>query len=830
MEWSMEKSSRSRVNFFGVRVISVCLLALSLSMGIQMSGSAKSQPGGTTARSLNALANSFSATPAKRDSLSAGKLSNAPLFTCTWTGSVNTDWSTAGNWSGCNSTVPQAGDTVSIGGAANQPTLSATAPSAGTLSTVTVSSGGTLTVTGGGTLNTSADFSLNGGTLSLSGGTVNVGTSAQTNLLYASGSTLTITSGALNIGGRFSPSTTTPDTITYNQSGGTVTVDTFLSDDGNFGSFSIPATGSSFTMSDGSIIHEQTTVDVTDYVNLASAGTVTGGTLQIGDSNTTSGSKYGIRTTPPVFNLIVANSNVNRLNISSDVMVNSTLTLSGGNITNITNDGSAVIIGTSGAIIRTAGWVIPALEKNGLSSNFTFHVGTASGYTPLSLANVSGGGNLRVKTNGGPHPAVNASTSLKEYWTLTQSGPLTADITFQYLLADVAGNEANYRVIRILDSTPVSFPTSSIDTINHRGTLTGVKVFSADWTLGENSAPTAAPATISGQIATADGRPLGGVTVSLSGKKSDRTITDANGQYHFDNVDTDGFYAVTPGLVNYAFSPASRSFALLADRTDAVFTATTLTESDNPVNGADYFVRQQYLDFLGREPDHDGWLFWTDQISRCGTDKACLRQRRLDVSAAFFMSDEFQQSGSYIYRLYRAALGRQLSYGEFTAGRKLVVGGPDLEVRKTAFAESFVQRPEFLQRYQDMVSAESFVDLLLQNVLQNTGLEFSNLRDSLIQTYNRGSNLNRSRSAVLSELAENSGYQSAVFNSSFVLMEYFGYLQRDADRPGYDYWLNVLDGREQGNYRGMVCAFVTSTEYQRRFSSVVTRNNGECSR
>ena len=280
----MEKSSRSRVNFFGVRVISVCLLALSLSMGIQMSGSAKSQPGGTTARSLNALANSFSATPAKRDSLSAGKLSNAPLFTCTWTGSVNTDWSTAGNWSGCNSTVPQAGDTVSIGGAANQPTLSATAPSAGTLSTVTVSSGGTLTVTGGGTLNTSADFSLNGGTLSLSGGTVNVGTSAQTNLLYASGSTLTITSGALNIGGRFSPSTTTPDTITYNQSGGTVTVDTFLSDDGNFGSFSIPATGSSFTMSDGSIIHEQTTVDVTDYVNLASAGTVTGGTLQIGDS------------------------------------------------------------------------------------------------------------------------------------------------------------------------------------------------------------------------------------------------------------------------------------------------------------------------------------------------------------------------------------------------------------------------------------------------------------------------------------------------------------------------------------------------------------------
>src|SRR5947209_3490014 len=138
MEWSMEKSSRARVNFFGVRVTSVCLLALALSMGIEIGVLAKSRPGRTNAPSLNALANSFSGTVAKRDSLSEGKGSNAPLFTCTWTGSVNTDWSTAGNWSGCNSTVPQAGDTVSIGGAANQPTLAATAPSSGNLGTVAI--------------------------------------------------------------------------------------------------------------------------------------------------------------------------------------------------------------------------------------------------------------------------------------------------------------------------------------------------------------------------------------------------------------------------------------------------------------------------------------------------------------------------------------------------------------------------------------------------------------------------------------------------------------------------------------------------------------------
>src|SRR5207245_2627954 len=110
---------------------------------------------------------------------------------------------------------------------------------------------------------------------------------------------------------------------------------------------------------------------------------------------------------------------------------------------------------------------------------------------------------------------------------------------------------------------------------------------------------TAAPATISGQIATSDGRPVGGVTVNLNGSKTDRTITDANGRYHFDNVATDGFYSVTAGLVNYAFSPASRSFALLADKTDAVFTATALTQNANPVDSADYFVSQLYLDFFG---------------------------------------------------------------------------------------------------------------------------------------------------------------------------------------------------------------------------------------
>jgi hypothetical protein len=79
-------------------------------------------------------------------------------------------------------------------------------------------------------------------------------------------------------------------------------------------------------------------------------------------------------------------------------------------------------------------------------------------------------------------------------------------------------------------------------------------------------------------------------------------------------------------------------------------------------------------------------------------------------------------------------------------------------------------------------------------------------------------------------MLEISEFRAREYNPSFVLMQYFGYLQRDPDRNGYDFWLEVLSTREPNNYRGMVCSFVTSAEYQHRFSSVATRNNAECAR
>jgi subtilisin-like proprotein convertase family protein len=343
--------------------------------------------------------------------------------------------------------------------------------------------------------------------------------------------------------------------------------------------------------------------------------------------------------------------------------------------------------------------------------------------------------------------------------------------------------------------------------------------------------PTAAPTSISGSVTTSDGTPLSGVAMRLTGAVSARTITDCNGNYHFDNVDTGNFYSITPALVNYGFTPVNRSFSLNGSKTDAVFTALPAAfASSNAIDSAEYFVRQQYVDFLGREPDQGGFEYWTQQLEQCEGDASCIRARRLDVSAAFFAEREFQETGSFIVRLYNSTLARQLGYSEFSADRQHVVAGPNLEAGKAAFANAFVQRAEFLQKYQNNNSDASFVDALLNTMRDSAGLDLSSERINLINKYNSGGSVTESRASVVRDLADNAVVMQRLYNGSFVLMEYFGYLKRDPDQGGYDYWLNVLNNHEQGNYRGMVCAFITSTEYQRRFGSLVSRSNADCGR
>jgi len=77
---------------------------------------------------------------------------------------------------------------------------------------------------------------------------------------------------------------------------------------------------------------------------------------------------------------------------------------------------------------------------------------------------------------------------------------------------------------------------------------------------------------------------------------------------------------------------------------------------------------------------------------------------------------------------------------------------------------------------------------------------------------------------VLRSVAENDALQKREFNRAFVLMQYFGYLRRNPDDPpdgdlkGFNFWLDKLN-QFNGNFINaeMVKAFISSTEYRRRF-------------
>jgi len=151
----------------------------------------------------------------------------------------------------------------------------------------------------------------------------------------------------------------------------------------------------------------------------------------------------------------------------------------------------------------------------------------------------------------------------------------------------------------------------------------------------------------------------------------------------------------------------------------------------NPSDGPSFFVRQQYLDFLNREPDAAGFNFWVNQITACGSDVSCIAVSRVNTSGAFFLSQEFQKTGMLAYVSNKAAFGPSASgsaapvlYGEFEKEvqqlqTNLVFGQPgfdaQLEANKTAYFNDFVNRPDFQDAFPATLTSAQYVDKLLTN-------------------------------------------------------------------------------------------------------------------
>src|ERR1700682_5498914 len=239
----------------------------------------------------------------------------------------------------------------------------------------------------------------------------------------------------------------------------------------------------------------------------------------------------------------------------------------------------------------------------------------------------------------------------------------------------------------------------------------------------------------------------------------------------------------------------------------------------NPADDAQFFVRQQYRDFLARDADQKGLEYWTSQLAICGVDAACLCDQRVDVSAAFFAETEFQETGAFVYRLYKSALGRKPTFVEFSDGRRHVAAGANLQTNKQAFTEALIERGEFKRKYPAAMTGEQFVDALLTTVARNSQVDLSAQRPQLLALCEQSGELNDlGRTRIIRQVAEDDAFARAEFNQAFVLMQYFGYLRRDPEPHGLEFWLNVLNGKpaEASAYRSMVCSFLSSTEYQSR--------------
>lgn len=269
------------------------------------------------------------------------------------------------------------------------------------------------------------------------------------------------------------------------------------------------------------------------------------------------------------------------------------------------------------------------------------------------------------------------------------------------------------------------------------------------------------------------------------------------------------------------FLPANPNPVPVSIIDDDVITVQVIS---NPIDNPQFFVREQYYDFLNREPDPSGFSFWTDQIASCGTDQQCLDIKRVNVSAAFFLSIEFQHTGMEAYLTQKAFAGLAFTpqYEAFmhdiqALQKDFIFGQPgadaQLEANKVAFFADYVARPEFVHDFGGLTN-EQYVDALIFN----TRVTFTPAdRDALVNGLN---NHTETRATVLRKIVEVPAFKQLEFNRAFVTMEYFGYLRRVPDFSGFLFWLDKLNAFNGDFVKAeMVKAFIRSTEYRRRFGS-----------
>ena len=156
-----------------------------------------------------------------------------------------------------------------------------------------------------------------------------------------------------------------------------------------------------------------------------------------------------------------------------------------------------------------------------------------------------------------------------------------------------------------------------------------------------------------------------------------------------------------PYLDDWVCTPNSNNLLLYS-----LFMAAPAT---NPIFDTPFFVRQQYHDFLRREPDATGFNNWVNEINSCGSDWPCINSKRIHVVRGFIESAEFRQgkpalsnptsadeyNREYVRQLYLCLLQREPDTNGFATYVSELNGTGDYDHA----VHGFINSSEYLSRF-----------------------------------------------------------------------------------------------------------------------------------
>ncbi|HZG54145.1 MAG TPA: SBBP repeat-containing protein, partial [Pyrinomonadaceae bacterium] len=395
-----------------------------------------------------------------------------------------------------------------------------------------------------------------------------------------------------------------------------------------------------------------------------------------------------------------------------------------------------------------------------------------------------------------------------------------------------------------LDPTPTPTPTATATPIP----TPVVQFAQATYTVAEGMESNTDPASLTVTV-TRTGNTTGATTVEY------RTV-DLPDAVRCDTANGTAYhrcdYATTLGTLSFAAGETSKTVAVFITNDAhvegnetfqiALFNAvgaslgtqgmTTVTIQDNdaqasapnPIDASEFFIRQHYVDFLARAPEPAGFAEWVAALNGCGAGSGDRGRNpscdRVMVSSGFFRSDEFLQvKGYFAYRFYEVAFGHRPTYQQFTRDLQRLTGSTpqDTLARQAAYTIEFTERQAFRDTYPESMTLGAYVDALF-----NTGeigdRQSITRQDNATLTRAQLADGSRTRAAILREIVESREVSAIFYNRAFVAAQYFGYLRRDPESPGYEQWLTYLNANPS-DFRTMVNGFVNSVEYRLRFGN-----------